>query len=92
MYYVYLLKSERDGQHYIGQTDNVIDRVSKHNAGIEKSTKSRTPFRLLGYETFQTRGEAMWRERELKRSAQKRKIFFMKFKKLSEESSGVAQR
>ena len=79
MFYVYLLQSDVDHKHYIGQTNNVRERLVEHNSGREKSTINRTPFRLLGYETYQTRSEAMWRERELKKSAHARKKFFSSF-------------
>ena len=79
MYYVYLLQSTVDDKYYIGQTSNISKRLLEHNSGNEKSTKHRKPFKLLGYEIYKTRNEAMWRERELKKSAYKRKKFINKF-------------
>ena len=79
MFSVYLLKSEKDGKHYIGQTADIECRLQEHNNGLGKSTRNRTPFRLIGYETFATREEARWREHNLKKSAHQRKKFIDKF-------------
>jgi len=66
MYYVYILKSKKDGNLYIGQTSNLSQRLECHNSGRIKSTKRRAPFQLIHVEEFQTRGEAMKREKALK--------------------------
>ncbi|MFA5405160.1 MAG: GIY-YIG nuclease family protein, partial [Ignavibacteria bacterium] len=49
-----------------GQTSDIQKRLSEHNLGLCKSTKSRIPFELVYKEAYKTRGEAMNRERELK--------------------------
>ncbi|EKD78348.1 MAG: hypothetical protein ACD_41C00365G0017 [uncultured bacterium] len=81
MYYVYCLKSIKDSKYYVGQTQDVQKRISEHNAGLVSSTKRRIPFELVGFEQYDTRSAAMWREHELKNSAQKRKKFFAYFAK-----------
>ena len=78
MYRVYLLKSLTEGGYYIGQTDNIERRIHEHNSGQEKATRGRAPLTLIGYEEYETRNEARWREYQLKKSLQKRKIFFKK--------------
>ncbi|TAK03669.1 GIY-YIG nuclease family protein [Patescibacteria group bacterium] len=78
MYFVYLLQSEKDHQYYIGQTQDLSIRLEQHNAGTVRSTRHRTPFRLVGHETHPTRAEARWREYTLKRSAHQRKKFIEK--------------
>lgn len=67
MYFVYILKSLKDYGYYIGQTENVHDRIKKHNKGLVKSTKSRIPFVLVKEESFNTRSEARKRENYLKK-------------------------
>lgn len=67
MYIVYILKSLKDLKYYIGQTENIDDRLRKHNSGQVKSTKLRIPFTVVKCETFQTRSEAMKREYYLKK-------------------------
>ena len=67
MYSVYILKSLKDSKYYIGQTDNLSDRINKHNNGQVKSTKNRRPFVLVKEEIFDTRGEARKRENYFKK-------------------------
>ncbi len=66
MFYCYVLKSLKDEKHYYGHTANLELRLDQHNRGKVKSTKSRTPFILHYYETFETKSEAARRELFLK--------------------------
>lgn len=75
MYYVYLLKSTVDNKYYIGQTKDVIKRLTRHNLGQVLSTKSRRPFKLIGYEVYDSRNEARWIEYNLKNHSDKKKKF-----------------
>ena len=67
MYFVYILKSLKDYGYYIGQTENLDDRIKKHNNGQVKSTRLRIPFILIRKEGFNTRSEARKRENYLKK-------------------------
>jgi putative endonuclease len=66
MFYVYVLKSSVDGNLYIGQTSNFEKRVALHNEGRIRSTRRRCPLKLVHVEEYETRGEAIKRERFLK--------------------------
>ena len=66
MYSVYILKSGKDGNLYIGQTHNVELRIKMHNAGRVKATRNRRPMTLLIHKDYQTRAEAMKMEKYLK--------------------------
>lgn len=66
MYYVYVLKSEKDGKYYYGSTNNIDNRLLKHNKGDVKSTKGRRPFCLHYKEEFTTRSDAFKREQFFK--------------------------
>jgi putative endonuclease len=66
MFYVYVLKSEKDGRFYKGMTSFLEKRVKQHNLGQNKSTKGFLPWDLVYYEEFQTRGEARIREKYFK--------------------------
>ena len=66
-YYVYILKSLKDGKFYTGCTACIEKRLAQHNNGRVRSTKARRPLKLVYWETFATRSEAMRRERRLKR-------------------------
>ncbi|WP_373709516.1 GIY-YIG nuclease family protein [Kaistella sp.] len=65
-YFVYVLKSQKDGRLYKGQTSDLNERVKQHNSGKTKSTKGFMPWELVYFETFQTREEAVLREKYLK--------------------------
>ena len=43
-YFVYVLRSLKDKDLYIGVSDNLKRRVIEHNSGLEISTKFRRPF------------------------------------------------
>jgi putative endonuclease len=66
MYYVYILKSEKDSKYYIGFTENVEERLKFHNAGLQRSTRARIPFVLVHTESFENKSEALKREKQIK--------------------------
>jgi predicted GIY-YIG superfamily endonuclease len=71
-YYVYAFKSALSQRVYIGQTDDMNNRLLSHNAGYVNSTRNETPWELIAYQVFSTREEARWMEYNLKRSLGKR--------------------
>lgn len=71
MYYVYFLKSLKNSDLYVGSTEDVSNRLKRHNDGKIKSTKFYKPWQLLGFETYNTRSEAVKKERFLKNHQQK---------------------
>ncbi len=78
MNYTYLVQCA-DGTFYCGWTNDLDARVRAHNEGKgAKYTKSRRPVRLVYYETFGTKAEAMRREAAIKRlsRAEKEKLVF----------------
>jgi len=79
-YYVYVLLSLKDKKFYIGFSENIEKRLLEHNSGKVKSTKNRKPFRLLCYEAYLTKSEALAREKYLK-SSDARKEFKIRLKK-----------
>ena len=62
MYFVYILFSKKDGELYVGQTNNLERRIVRHNAGSVSATKFRRPLICIYSESFATRGDAMKRE------------------------------
>jgi putative endonuclease len=47
-------------------TQNLEERLKRHNCGYERTTKPYRPFRLIHQEVFATRAEARVREKYLK--------------------------
>jgi putative endonuclease len=68
-FFVYILKSDRFNRYYIGQSENLTSRLTEHNAGKVFSTKPYRPWRILYFEAFHTRTEAIKREHFLKSPA-----------------------
>lgn len=66
MYYVYVLKSLRNGRLYTGSTADIAKRLSEHNSGKSKYTRFTGPFELVYTEEYKTRSEAYGRELFLK--------------------------
>ncbi len=67
MWWVYILKSIKDGRYYTGYTSNIAQRLQQHNRGKVRSTRRRGPFRLVYKEAHHCKTEAIKRERQLKR-------------------------
>ena len=66
MYYVYVIKSEKDGHLYTGHTDNLKRRLKEHNEGLVASTKTRGPFKLIYAEISNILSDSVEREKALK--------------------------
>ena len=65
LFYVYVLQNPQ-GQLYIGSTQNLEERVRRHQGGGVRWTSQHGPWELAYRETAGTRSEAMRRERILK--------------------------
>ena len=65
-FFVYLLESESNGSYYVGQTNNMDERLERHNSGREKYTSVHLPWRLVGKLEKSTRSKAVILERKLK--------------------------
>ncbi|MEQ8711841.1 MAG: GIY-YIG nuclease family protein [Cyclobacteriaceae bacterium] len=66
MYHTYILQSHATHQLYVGQTNDLVDRLKRHNAGHNKSTKHARPWKIIWSTEFATRSEAVKLERKLK--------------------------
>ncbi len=56
---VYILRSETTGRYYVGQTKNLEQRLSYHNANHSPALKNRGPCTLAYSESHTTRKEAV---------------------------------
>jgi putative endonuclease len=65
-YYVYVLKSEKDGLNYTGYTQNLKLRFEHHEKGLVESTKNRRPLKLIYFEACLNQQDATHREKYLK--------------------------
>ena len=58
MFVTYILYSKSIDKYYVGHTQNLDDRLKRHNQGRSKSTKNGLPWIVVYTETFQTKSEA----------------------------------
>jgi putative endonuclease len=64
-FFVYVLVNSSK-KIYISQTNNIFVRIERHNSGLVRSTAPYRPWNLLLFEEFETRNEAIIREKALK--------------------------
>ncbi|NQV88553.1 MAG: GIY-YIG nuclease family protein [Parcubacteria group bacterium] len=70
MYYVYVLKSLKVKELYIGYTNDLKRRLMEHNGGKNISTKHKAPFKLAYYEAYVASSDAKEGEKQLKKHSQ----------------------
>jgi putative endonuclease len=76
-FYIYILYSESHDKYYIGQTNDLNDRIRRHNCGFEKFTAPYGPWALKCVIEKSTRGEAILLERKLKNLNKEKLIRFI---------------
>ncbi len=81
-FFVYIVQSKKDFSFYIGQTNDLDARLSKHNDGFGKYSSSKMPWRLVYFEMFETRTAAIKREKEIKLKKSRKYIEVLVSKKL----------
>jgi putative endonuclease len=77
MFFAYVAKSVNFDYFYKGHCEHLEDRLAQHNSGKTDSIRHYIPFVMVYHEEFQTREEAIKRERYFKTAAGRR---FLKHK------------
>lgn len=92
MYYVYALYSLKTQVIYIGSTSNLKQRIKDHNIGLGGYfTKRNKPFKLVFYEAFLSKTDALKQEKFYK-TGHGREVFKEKAEnslKLSLQGCGI---
>lgn len=65
-WYTYILYSSGIDRYYVGSTDDLQWRLERHNSGWGKYTKRGIPWKIVYYESFSSKSEAIKRENEIK--------------------------
>lgn len=74
MNYVYILECN-DGTFYTGWTNNLKKRIEMHSSGKgAKYTRGRGPLKLVHYEEFEEKTDALKREYQIKQLTREKKI------------------
>ncbi len=84
LFTVYILQSQTSGRFYVGHTEDLEERIHRHNSGQTKSGRNRGPWKLVYSAEYSTRSEAMRREMQIKSWKSHRYL-----QKLIQESSRV---
>ena len=71
-YYVYVLRSEKDNNFYVGYTMDLKKRFEEHSKGKVFSTRNRRSLKLIYYEFCLNPNDAKKREKYLKTAWGKR--------------------
>jgi putative endonuclease len=77
MYYVYVLKSLRNKKLYKGLTNDLKRRLAEHNSGHSEFTRNNGPWKLLYYECFSDKKDAMDEEAFLKSGKGRERLSYM---------------
>ncbi|MDD5773114.1 MAG: GIY-YIG nuclease family protein [bacterium] len=85
-YYVYILQSLKDKNLYIGFTDDLKSRFLRHQKGQVPATAPRLPLKLIFYESYRNKYDALRREKYLKSTKGKTTLKSMLREYLSQES------
>lgn len=81
MHYVYILKCH-DNTLYTGYTNNLIKRIQAHNEGKgAKYTRGRLPVKLVYFEKYNSKVEAMKREYAIKQLTREKKLKLIQLNK-----------
>ncbi len=73
-FYVYILYSRHLGNYYIGSISDVENRLKKHLSNHKGYTSKAKDWIIVYKEEFQTKSEALFREREIKKWKSSKKI------------------
>ncbi|UUV21631.1 GIY-YIG nuclease family protein [Paenimyroides aestuarii] len=79
MFYTYILYSTKSLKYYVGQTNNLSDRINRHNTAQQIATKNGIPWILITYFECQSRSEAVQLENKIKKRGGKRFLFDIGF-------------
>ena len=77
MHYTYILKC-KDNTYYTGYTNDLTKRIKAHNEGKgAKYTRGRCPVKLVHYEEFEEKSDALKREYAIKQLSREKKILLI---------------
>ena len=76
--FVYIIQSKVNDSFYKGSSDNLVQRLNRHNNKLDTYTKKFAPWNLVWYTCKQSKSEARILERKLKNLSTARLIEFIK--------------
>ena len=73
-YYVYIIQSLVDDAYYIGSTQDISERLQRHNQGRSQYTKSKRPWALVYSKEHSSKSAVIKRENQIKKRKSKQFI------------------
>ena len=86
MYYVYIIFSDTLDKKYIGRSNDLRSRLKEHNRGSSSFTNRGKPWRLIYYEAFISKKDAIREELFLKSGQGRERLKYL----LTESTGRVA--
>ncbi|MFM2305653.1 MAG: hypothetical protein RLZZ367_322 [Bacteroidota bacterium] len=77
MAYLYILYSESTDKYYVGATNDLDERLRRHQLDNDKYTSKGKPWVLVYKEEYPTKADAMKREREIKAKKSRKYIEYL---------------
>ena len=65
-YFIYILYSQNRDRYYIGSTENIEERLRKHNSNHKGFTGKQFDWKLVYKELFESKLDSLRREKEIK--------------------------
>ncbi len=76
-WFTYILYSKSIDKFYVGYTHDLKLRIQRHNSGWGKYSKRGSPWKLVYFESFESKSEAIKRESEIKRKKSRKYIVWL---------------
>ena len=76
-YYCYILYSKKSDKFYIGYSENLKERLLKHNSKHKGFTGNTSDWKIVYFEEFGTKQEAYFRERQIKQKKSRKFIEYL---------------
>jgi putative endonuclease len=89
-YFVYILYSPSLDRYYVGQTKDIEERLERHNAGRNKSTKGGIPWEMVHFEKFPDRPSAVRQEKLIKNLGSRRYLQIISANIAPDQSGSVS--
>ncbi len=77
MFFTYIIYSKTKDKYYIGHSHDLDLRLQRHNSGSSRSTKAGIPWKVVYFEKYETKSEAIKREYEIKRKKSRKYIEYL---------------
>ena len=74
MYFTYIIYSATINRYYVGFTNNLSERLKRHNAKHKGFSNQASDWMVIYYESFNSKAMAMAREKQIKSWKSRQKI------------------